>query len=44
MSLRNKMNGTRGVLLKNTLMLYILQFSTYFFSFIVVPYLSLIHI
>ena len=38
MSLRNKMNGTRGVLLKNTLMLYILQFSTYFFSFIVVPY------
>ncbi len=38
MSLRNKMNGKRGVLLKNTLMLYILQFSTYFFSFIVVPY------
>lgn len=38
MNLRNKMNGKRGVLLKNTLMLYILQFSTYFFSFIVVPY------
>lgn len=30
--------GKRGVFLKNTLMLYILQFSTYFFGFIVVPY------
>ena len=38
MNLRNRINGKRGVLLKNTLMLYILQFSTYFFSFIVVPY------
>ena len=38
MSLRTKVNGKRGVLFKNTLMLYILQFSTYFFSFIVVPY------
>ncbi len=37
-NLRERMNGKRGVLLKNTLMLYILQFSTYFFSFIVVPY------
>lgn len=32
------MKGKRGVLLKNTMMLYVLQFSTYFFSFIVVPY------
>ena len=32
------MLGKRGVLLKNTMMLYVLQFSTYFFSFIVVPY------
>ena len=38
MNLRNRMSGNRGVLLKNTMMLYILQFSTYFFSFIVVPY------
>ena len=38
MNLRAKMNGKRGVLLKNTMMLYILQFSTYFFGFIVVPY------
>ena len=38
MNLRERMNSKRGVLLKNTLMLYILQFSTYFFSFIVVPY------
>ncbi len=38
MNLRTKVNGKRGVLLKNTVMLYILQFSTYFFSFIVVPY------
>ena len=38
MNLRAKINGKRGVLLKNTMMLYILQFSTYFFGFIVVPY------
>ena len=38
MSFRDKMNGKRGVLLKNTVMLYILQFSTYLLSFIVVPY------
>ena len=38
MNLRAKMNGKRGVLLKNTMMLYILQFSTYFLGFIVVPY------
>ena len=38
MNLRNQMRGKRGVLLKNTMMLYILQFSTYFFGFIVVPY------
>ena len=38
MNLRNRINGKRGVLLKNTLMLYVLQFSTYFFGFIVVPY------
>ena len=38
MKLPNKIGGARGVLLKNTMMLYILQFSTYFFSFIVVPY------
>ena len=38
MTLRDRMSGKRGVLLKNTMMLYVLQFSTYFFSFIVVPY------
>ena len=32
------MQGKKGVLLKNTIMLYILQFSTYLLAFIVVPY------
>ena len=32
------MNKNKKVLLKNTVMLYILRFSTYFFSFITVPY------
>lgn len=31
-------SGKKGVLLKNTIMLYILQFSNYFLSLIVVPY------
>lgn len=35
---RNALNSKKGVLLKNTVMLYILQFSTYLLSFIVVPY------
>lgn len=32
------MNNNKKVLLKNTVMLYILRFSSYFFSFITVPY------
>lgn len=32
------MNNKKRVLLKNTMMLYLLRFSTYFFSFITVPY------
>ena len=32
------MNSTKKTLLKNTVMLYLLRFSTYFFSFITVPY------
>ena len=35
---RLSISGKKGVLLKNTLMLYILQFSNYFLSLIVVPY------
>lgn len=35
---RNALNSKKGVLLKNTIMLYIMQFSTYLLSFIVVPY------
>lgn len=35
---RNALNSKKGVLLKNTVMLYIMQFSTYLLSFIVVPY------
>ena len=35
---RLPINGKTGVLLKNTVMLYILTFSTYIMSFIVVPY------
>lgn len=35
---RNALNSKKGILLKNTVMLYILQFSTYLLSFIVVPY------
>ena len=31
-------SGKKGILLKNTIMLYILQFSNYFLSLIVVPY------
>ena len=38
MSIIDKMNSKKGILLKNTIMLYILQFSTYLLSFIVVPY------
>ena len=38
MSLKDKLHGKKGVLLKNTIMLYILQFSTYLLAFIVVPY------
>ncbi len=39
MSLKSKgMNHNSRLLFKNTLMLYILQFSTYLFSFITVPY------
>lgn len=35
---KNALNSKKGVLLKNTVMLYIMQFSTYLLSFIVVPY------
>lgn len=35
---RCALGSKKGVLLKNTIMLYIMQFSTYFLSFIVVPY------
>lgn len=35
---RNALNSKKGVLLKNTIMLYIMQFSTYLLNFIVVPY------
>ncbi len=35
---RNALQSKKGVLLKNTIMLYIMQFSTYLLSFIVVPY------
>ena len=38
MSISDKLNSKKGILLKNTIMLYILQFSTYLLSFIVVPY------
>ena len=38
MALKDKLASKKGVLLKNTIMLYILQFSTYILSFIVVPY------
>lgn len=38
MSINDKFKSKKGVLLKNTIMLYILQFSTYLLSFIVVPY------
>ena len=35
---RQTLNSKKGILLKNTVMLYIMQFSTYLLSFIVVPY------
>lgn len=35
---KKQLSSKKGVLLKNTLMLYILTFSTYLMSFIVVPY------
>ena len=35
---KNALSSKKGVLLKNTVMLYIMQFSTYLLSFIVVPY------
>ncbi len=35
---RQALHSKKGVLLKNTVMLYIMQFSTYLLSFIVVPY------
>ena len=35
---RQALGSKKGVLLKNTVMLYIMQFSTYLLSFIVVPY------
>lgn len=38
MGILDKLQSKKGVLLKNTIMLYILQFSTYLLSFIVVPY------
>lgn len=38
MSINDRLNSKKGILLKNTIMLYILQFSTYLLSFIVVPY------
>jgi polysaccharide transporter, PST family len=34
----HKLKGKKTVLLKNTVMLYILKFSSYFFSFVTVPY------
>jgi PST family polysaccharide transporter len=37
---RLSLNSKKGVLLKNTAMLYILQFSNYFLSLVVVPYES----
>lgn len=36
--LKNLMGGNRGTLLKNTVMLYILQFSTYLLALLVAPY------
>ena len=38
MSLKDSMGKKRTVLLQNTVMLYLLQFSTYILSFIAVPY------
>ena len=38
--LRTLFSGSRGGFLKNTAALYILQFSSYFFSFLTVPYLT----
>lgn len=40
MKLPFSLSGKKGVLLKNTVMLYVLQFSNYFLSLIVVPYES----
>ena len=37
-SIKRVLGTNKGILLKNTIMLYILQFSTYLFSFITVPY------
>jgi O-antigen/teichoic acid export membrane protein len=39
-TLRQLFSGRRGGFLKNTAALYILQFSSYFFSFLTVPYLT----
>ncbi|MBO4733610.1 MAG: oligosaccharide flippase family protein [Clostridia bacterium] len=38
MKLPEKMSGNSRILIKNTVMLYIMQFSGYLFSFITVPY------
>ena len=37
-SIKNILGGKRGTLLKNTVMLYILQFSTYLLALLVAPY------
>ena len=38
--LSGKLDESKQSLLKNTAMLYLLQFSSFFFSFITVPYLT----
>ena len=38
LNLKKAMGSNRGVLLKNTVMLYILQFSTYLLALLVAPY------
>lgn len=39
-AIKKLFSGSRGGFLKNTAALYILQFSSYFFSFLTVPYLT----
>lgn len=38
MSIFKRLNNNRGVLLKNTMLLYVLQFSTYFLALLATPY------